>query len=332
MTRRFAVELGWRTLLRDLNVRELAVLRRAGLPDDLFSRPGQGLDTGEYFRFWLGLEAEVRDPLLPLRVMETITTELFSPPLFAALCSATLVQAAHRLATYKALIAPMELDVRASPSGTLTLTPRWLEAVGDVPVIVTVTELAFFVRLARMATRDRVPALEVTLPDLPARSHMPAYTEFFGVRVTRGERPSITFGATDAVRPFLTENAAMWQVFEPELRRRLSDIGDRASMGERVSAVLLELLPGGAAGIDVVAARLNVSTRTLQRRLDAEGVTFRALINVTREKLARHYLTRTVLSGAEIAFLLGFTDPNSFFRAFREWTGVTPDTVRRVLT
>ena len=59
------------------------------------------------------------------------------------------------------------------------------------------------------------------------------------------------------------------------------------------------------------------------------GVTFQGVLNTTREELARHYLRTTSMSGAEISFLLGFADPTSFARAFREWTGTTPEQARR---
>ena len=93
---------------------------------------------------------------------------------------------------------------------------------------------------------------------------------------------------------------------------------------------MLELLPGGGSAIDAVAARLSMSKRTLQRRLEEEDENYRALVNGVREDLARHYLTQTELSAGEIGFLLGFEDPNSFFRAFHDWTGMTPEAARRV--
>lgn len=143
-----------------------------------------------------------------------------------------------------------------------------------------------------------------------------------------GPQPLITFSSTDSLRPFLTASDGMWKIFEPELRRRLSELDEKASITERVRALLLELLPGNSAGVDVVAGRLAMSRRTLQRRLEEEGESFRSLLNGTREKLARHYLKSTSMPAGEIAFLLGFDDPNSFYRAFHEWTGQTPDSVR----
>ncbi|MEL6180654.1 MAG: helix-turn-helix domain-containing protein, partial [Myxococcota bacterium] len=75
-----------------------------------------------------------------------------------------------------------------------------------------------------------------------------------------------------------------------------------------------------------------LSKRTLQRRLRSEGPTFQEVLNTTREELARHYLLNTVFSGTEIAFLLGFKDPNSFFRAFHGWTGHSPEKLRQAGT
>ena len=80
-----------------------------------------------------------------------------------------------------------------------------------------------------------------------------------------------------------------------------------------------------------MATRLGTSGRTLQRRLQEEGTTFQGLLGEPRHALARHYLQTTTLSSAEISFLLGFEDPNSFFRALSAWTGETPERARESL-
>ena len=325
----FPVDAGWRPLLKDLGIRSDTLLRRAGLPQELFTRPGNGLTTAEYFRFWECLQAEAGDPLLPLRLVEAIQAESFIPPIFAALCSTNLLQAGQRLATYKKLIAPMSLQVEVDAEGALTLSPRWLDAGATVPFVVVASELAFLLRLARMATREPIAAMRVTMDHLPPASQAKAYARFFGVVPQQGDVPGITFSALDARRPFLTANDAMWKVFEPDMRKRLGELEAEAGIQQRVRSALMELLPAGQSGIDAVAARLSMSKRTLQRRLEEEGSHYRALVDVTREALAKHYLKRTELSLGEIGFLLGFEDPNSFFRAFQVWTGETPETFRR---
>ena len=113
---------------------------------------------------------------------------------------------------------------------------------------------------------------------------------------------------------------------------RLARMGTREHvMAQRVSLPTLptaELLPSGHATIEAIADRLAMSKRTLQRRLGDEGQSFRQQLDRTHEQLARHYLKQPGLSTSEIAFLLGFEDPNSFHCAFQGWTGTTPSTLR----
>lgn len=327
----FSLNIGWRAILKDFGLLPEHVLRRAGLPEDLLARVGGALSTEEYFRFWRSLEAEAGDPLFPLRMVELLSAESFDPPVFAALCSTNLMQAVQRLARYKQLLAPMRLEVNMDPNGNLTILPQWLHASDHVPRSLQMAELAFFVRLARLATRESVKAVSVTLPLPDTAFEIHRLKTFFGTIPQSSNAPSITFSSADVLRPFLTHNEGMWLVFEPELRRRLGTLDATASMAERVGALLLELLPGNAANIESVADRLSISKRTLQRRLLDEGANFRTLVHDTRERLARHYLANTEMSSAEIAFLLGFEDPNSFFRAFQEWTGETPERTRHAL-
>lgn len=333
MTRKqgFSLNIGWRTLLKDMGFDPVRVLRRAGLPDDLLNRGEVSMASEAYFRFWRSLEVESGDALFPLQIVEMVTAESFDPPLFAALCSANLMQAVQRLAKYKQLLAPMRLDIDISQAGELTVSPVWLTPLADVSDSLQLAELAFFLRLARLATREPIKALRVVLPFHLSSASARRCQAYFSVAVEYGQALGITFSAEDALRPFLTVNDGMWKVFEPDLRRRLSELDGSATTRERVHALLLEMLPGNAATVELVAERLAMSKRTLQRRLEEEGVSFRSVINSTRESLARHYLGSTAMSGGEIAFLLGFEDPNSFYRAFQEWTGQTADDVRQRL-
>lgn len=181
----FPLDIGWQLILKDLGFQPAHVLRRAGLPQDLLSRPGQSLSTTQYLCFWQSLEDEAADPLFALRIIESVSAESFNPPVFAALCSANLMQAVQRLAKYKQLVAPMSLDIEVASNGDLRLSPRWLLAQGDIPYSLQVAELAFFVRLVRLATREPVNALGVTLPALPRRPCPPVRKFLRGARATR---------------------------------------------------------------------------------------------------------------------------------------------------
>jgi AraC-like DNA-binding protein len=190
-------------------------------------------------------------------------------------------------------------------------------------------KLVFFVQLARLATRHHICPLRVGWPSPPeASSDRDAYAAYFGVPVVNRPAATVTFTLADADRPFLTENHRMWLFFEPTLRQRLADLERNASMIERVRSALLEALPAGELSMLWISRKLGVSTRSLQRRLKEEGTTFQRTLDTVRQSLAHHYLRHSSMSSAEISFLLGFEDPNSFTRAFQNWTGKTPLAVR----
>jgi len=319
----YAVSPGLSLIFRDLGVQPADVFRRAGLPDNLLAQGAVSLEARDYFALWQSLEDLIDAPNLPLLIGKTISAEVFDPAIFAALCSPDLDTAAGRIARYKKLIAPMRVAITRTTEQT-TIRLVWPPHPAPPPGFVLV-DLIFWVSLARMATRDPIVPLRLSVPVLPR--DRAAYREHLGVDLTEGE-PAVVFSAADATRPFLTANPQLWSFFEPELRRRLAELESGAKMAAQVRSVLLELLPAGSPSMEAVCKRLRVSSRTLQRRLRSEGTTFKGVLNATREDLARHYLRSSALSAAEIAFLLGYENPSSFYRAFHAWTGQTPETLR----
>lgn len=333
--RGYAVQPGWRLLMQDLGIAPDAVLRRAKLPGDLLVRSDASLSSTEYFRLWRAIEAEaeagvhaVADsrgggaaPPVPLRVAQALSADWFDPVLFSALCSADLLGALGRITKYKRLIGPMRLEVETTARRT-TLTLHWIEPGATPPPVLVAFELVFFVQLARMATRTALRPLSVASP-FPLEP-CAAYEAFLGAPVTRGAAPRLVFSAEDARRPFLTVNPGLWSFFEPALRQRLSGLDARACVTDRLRSALLEALPAGEVAMEALGRRLGLSSRTLQRHLQKEGTTFQRTLDEVRTELAQHYLKQSSMSGAEISFLLGFEDPNSFFRAFQRWTGKTP--------
>lgn len=324
----YAIGDGWKAILAEVGVDHAHVLRRAQLPEDTLNRDGVRLSNESFLRFFQALDASVEDQAFWVRFTEATKPEFFTPPVFAALCSPDLATAAERVALFKPLLGPIVLEVRDTSEG-LELTYRWKDPTVRQLAFMNGAEALFATQLARLGTRQRIRPVSVIVPELP-RDPLP-FENFLGLRMTRGDVIRVTFSSTDAHRPFLTASRAMWDIFEPELRRRLADLEAHATYAERTRAVLMEGLPSGRSGMDDVARRLAVSARTLQRRLRSEGTSFKAVVDDTRESLTRHYLRRTQLTGTEIAYLLGFDEPNSFFRAVRRWTGATPETLRRQL-
>ena len=329
MPHKYILETGLQVLLKDMNLSAQDVLRHARLPLDLMSRKSPTLTAEESLRLWDGLAYVMRDdPLFPLHLVEAFTVEAFSPPIFACFCSSDLSVAAKRLSYYKPLVGPLRLDVKLD-NQQMTIAIRGLSEKDRLPSSLILMELAFWVQIARRATREHIiPTAILVTFDLPLKEE---YEAFFGIPVRQGKFNGVIFSAEDASKPFLTANDQMWEIFEPNLNMRMQDLNQGAHFRDKVRACLMEIIASGQYSMADVASRLAVSTRTLQRRLKDEGTSFQKELDSLREELARNYLSKSDYTSGQIAFLLGYDDPNSFFRAFRSWTGQTPEFVRSSL-
>jgi len=132
------------------------------------------------------------------------------------------------------------------------------------------------------------------------------------------------FAKADVDRPFLTFNADLFATIAPQLEAELKQSLGSKAIGEQVKAVLKPLLAGRRPGLEDVARELRLSARTLQRRLTQERTTFQQLLQEARRELAHHYLLHSSLELNETAYLLGYEDAHSFFRAFQQWEGRSP--------
>jgi len=326
MSEKFLIDMSWGVLLKSLELDPADLLRHAQLPEDLFAQKQPALTTAQYFRFWESLATLRNSDTWLLQVIQAATSETFSPPLFAALCSPNLKSALQRLSEFKPLIGPMHLKLHPTPEG-LCATFETINTDQPMPPTLAALELTFIVNLARMATKEQIIPLEV----ISIAQLTQPYHDYFGVAPKQGGRVSLYFATGDLERPFLTSNAAMWDFFEPQLRQRLQDSQTNTATSQRVHGALLELLPSGESSAEGVASKLTISKRTLQRRLQSEGTSFQSVLQTVRVELAKHYLQHESISGMEIALLLGFDSQSAFIRAFNQWTGMSPEEYRNTL-
>lgn len=129
--------------------------------------------------------------------------------------------------------------------------------------------------------------------------------------------------------PVPRADARLWRVIERHAEAVLSARPDVAlSTADRVRRLLSSTLGEGDATLAAVSAKLKTSERTLQRKLADEGVSFDTLLDELRRDLALRYLADPKIAIAEIAYLLGYSEPSPFHRAFKRWTGRTPSDAR----
>jgi AraC-like DNA-binding protein len=126
----------------------------------------------------------------------------------------------------------------------------------------------------------------------------------------------------------LSYNRELYQLLDQEAARLHAD-GQAQSFTEQVRRAMTGLLQRGYVGIEQVAAQLNTSTRTLQRKLREEGHTFGQVLEALQQAYAVRYLRESSLTIAEIGYLLGYAEPGVFTKAFKRWTGLNPSEFRQ---
>lgn len=141
---------------------------------------------------------------------------------------------------------------------------------------------------------------------------------------------AVVVDAATMSRPLVTADPALSRIIEHHAEAMLASMGQAVeSATEQVRQILVKTLPEGDFSMTRIASTLGMSERTLQRKLASEGATFLALLEGVRRELGLRYLEDRKLTLAEIAYLLGYSEPSPFHRAFKRWTGSTPQTHRR---
>ena len=179
------------------------------------------------------------------------------------------------------------------------------------------------VRMMRTLTGTDINPLEVTFtyPEPASRSE---YERIFRCPVLFGQKDnSFSIDIGIIFTPILYANPDMLQHFENYAQEFLEEMEHQNEYARTVTKIILSKLDDEKLSIKKVAREMSVSVRTLQNRLKEEGVVFSELLTDTRQKLAKKYLQEDY-SVEQITYLLGFSEPSVFRKAFKKWSGVTP--------
>jgi AraC-like DNA-binding protein len=288
----------------------------------LFDQEKIFVTTEEPFALYRGISEVSRDPTIGLKLATEERVERYDPVSIAALYAKTFRDALQRLARYKQLTCPEEIRI-AERGDECALQFRWLLAEEKEPDFLIDVCFAWIVVIGRRGTGRLVNPKRVELQRPEA--HRKMYEQHFQCPVKFGARQNVlVFDKADVERPFVTHNPDLLAIVAPQLEAELTQKLAEKSLGEQVKGILKRLLAGQRPELETVAGELRMSTRTLQRRLTGEGATFQQLMEDARRELARHYLQNSSLELNETAYLLGYEDANSFFRAFHYWEGTSP--------
>ena len=323
------IPVGLALALREAGIAERAVLARAGLSPRLFADQVHHLTAPEYFALWRAIRDVSGDPSVGIRLATLVRPDVTEPLFLAIMSAADVGDALRVVAAFKRSLEPEDLHV-VSDGQQVEVIYDWPDLEVRPPQALTDAELAFLVHVCRKGTGDMTLAPREIRLRTKALDRGASHARFFGCPIHTGApHDAVVFASADVSRAFVTFNPELTNVLLPYLHGQTPR--SRPSTAARVRAVLAERLRGRRPTIDSVGRVLAMSGRKLQRLLKDEGVSFRELLDDVRNEHARAYLTGSSFSDGEISFLLGFEDPNSFYRAFRSWNGVSPREARRQL-
>jgi len=328
MTNRFRVSSTLPQRLGELGLSPVAVLREAGLPMGLFNQEKILVTTEELFALYRGISKASRDPAIGLKLGTEERVERYDPIAIAALYTRSFRDALQRLARYKQLTCPEEIRL-VGRGEECAVQFIWLLAHEKEPALLIDVCFARVVGIGRRGTGRPINPKRVEFQR--AAAHREVYETHFRCPVKfKASQNALVFRKADIERPFLTHNADLLALVAPQLEAELTQQLAQKTISGQVKGILKRLLAGQRPVIQDVARELRLSTRTLQRRLTDEDTTFQQLMEEARRELARHYLLHSSLELNETAYLLGYEDANSFFRAFHHWEGTSPGEWRSI--
>jgi len=315
-----------RAMVRTAEARGIRIadlLEEARLTRESLEDPDARIPGSTVLALWNALRERTADPALQLFAPVSLPFGAYRVLDYLVAASATVGDGVGRFARFFGLVAESVSLTIEQDGDEHRLCLSTAEG-GPVPPVYVDYVFAALVGRVRMRIRPelRVSRVDLRRPEPPATD---PYTEVFRAPVRFGAAADrLCFDDEEWATPIEGADEALARVLEEHARilaQRMphATTGFRAEVEKSIAVALPE---GGSAA--KVARVLHVSVRTLQRKLVAEGTTFREVYEAVGAQLAVNYLSDPTVSIAAVDFLLGFSDPSSFNRAFRRWTGDTP--------
>ncbi|GGG69163.1 AraC family transcriptional regulator [Paenibacillus radicis (ex Gao et al. 2016)] len=318
---------GFWTGIQQIGISPCDVAGKAQLPLTIITEPAT-VTSAQYFRIWEAYSELVGDIAIGIIKLVTIfETTHYPPTVLATYHARNYRDALKRMARYKQMCPPESMRI-TEEGEQCTIELEWMDSEQPEHPVLVGTTLAFLLELGRRGTGQCLTAQSVEFAHMLSDEQVKTLEAYFGCPIRTGAAGNrLTLHRRDLERPFTTYNKELLEILTPILDRTLDEQTSR-SIPEMVKWILKRSLSGGHLDIRAVASELGMSDRTLQRRLTDEGTTFKQLLTQARHEQAREYLADPKLDIKEVAFLIGYEDQNSFYRAFRLWEDDTPSNWR----
>ena len=311
------------------------LLERVQLSPQILAQRDQRIAASTYLEL-LGHGVRLTgDEQLGLHLGEAVRPGYYGVLGYLIMSCATLADALHRQARYAALVGNLgQVDLADEPPRA-GLEPQvahsWQPLMPQQKRQLSEETLAGWVTFGHWISGLDIPPTEVRFQH-SAPVDTSEYQRIFRCPVLFDQVDNaLVFPKRLLATPLGQADAQVRLMLDAYADRLLGEIQQGHSVLDRARLELSRQLPEVGADLQQIAARLALSPRTLQRRLREAGLSFNQLVDETRQQLVLHYLRDPALELAEIAFLVGFSEPGSLARAFRRWTGQSPGEYRRSL-
>lgn len=307
----------------------IAEVRAAGLDPERLHDPNARYPYEGMTRLWLRAVELSHDPCFGLQVAQRFHPTSLHGIAFAWLASATLLEALQRLVRYFRVATTATEATLSEIDGGYRLQLGLARGSRPPAAAASDATAAVVLHLCRLSLGESFRPLHVGLPHgRPDRRCAERFVQLMRAPVTF-DAPLLTVDVASAAAETLlpSGNAELAHANERVLVDYLAHL-DRNAISAQVKARLVDALPSGPVSESSMARSLHLSTRSLQRRLSAEQTSFRQLLDDTRRELALQFLGNSRLTISEVTYLLGFSDPSNFTRAFRRWHGTSPSDYR----
>lgn len=311
-----------------------ALAARAGLDLAQLDDQDNRISLDDYIRLMRAAKALSGDDALALHFGEAFELTQLSIVALIGMSCETIADAFAQLGRYSRLIIDVEVS---DPSGQRLVLSR---ENGQVWIVDTRTNPNEFPELtessfARMAAASRIPpGMTPWVTAIHFTHAAPAwraeYDRIFRVPITFESDRNALLMADDSFLTIRTPQPSryVFGILSERADALLAELQAARTTRGRVESVLLPMLHTGKTNMETTAARLGLSRATLFRQLRDEGVTFEKVLDELRHRMALDYLGARKVSVNETAYLVGFSDPTAFSRAFKRWEGRSPRGLR----
>jgi AraC-like DNA-binding protein len=292
------------------------------LTPEMAADPEARISPAQFCVAWAEATRLSGDPALALRIAEATPVGAFGIVEYVCRSAPTVHEALRQWVRYLGILDDA-VEVALVDGGADVALRVTLESEAPAPPS---HELCFALVLlnSRRLVPGRIEPRAVRFTHRVPSGQLARYRAFFGPDVVFGaKRTELVLAKSALEAPLATADPNLLAILLPTAEEKRAGSVKDPPLTDQVRRILRAALSQDDAQLPGVAKRLGLTARSLQRRLGEEGTSFQGLRDETRQRLADRYLGEG-LSIAEISFMLGFSEPSAFFRAFKRWTGLTP--------